>query len=69
MVESNFQRPEILPSEKAYAYKMCLKAMKKMPGRPGKDNLRPVGTDLSAGRYERFDQKPAETVEDSARQI
>ncbi len=29
MVESNFQRSEILPSEKAYAYKMRLDAMKK----------------------------------------
>ena len=29
MVESNFQRSEILPSEKAFAYKMCLEAMKR----------------------------------------
>jgi Predicted transcriptional regulators len=29
MVESNFQRSEILPSEKAFAYKMRLEAMKK----------------------------------------
>lgn len=36
MVESNFQRSEILPSEKAYAYKMRLDAMKKIPGRPSK---------------------------------
>ena len=36
MVESNFQRTTILPSEKAFAYKMRLEAMKRMPGRPGK---------------------------------
>lgn len=43
MVESNFQRSEILPSEKAYAYKMRLDAMKKIPGRPSKENLQPSG--------------------------
>ena len=37
MVESNFQRTTILPSEKAYAYKMRLEAMKRLPGRPGKN--------------------------------
>lgn len=37
MVESNFQRTTILPSEKAFAYKMRLEAMKRMPGRPGKN--------------------------------
>ena len=36
MVESNFQRTKILPSEKAFAYKMRLDAMKRMPGRPEK---------------------------------
>ena len=36
MVESNFQRSKILPSEKAFAYKMRLEAMKRLPGRPGK---------------------------------
>lgn len=41
MVESNFQRTTILPSEKAFAYKMRLEAMKRMPGRPGKGA--PVG--------------------------
>ena len=37
MVESNFQRTTILPSEKAFAYKMRLEAMKRMPGRPKKN--------------------------------
>ena len=34
MVESNFQRSQILPSEKAHAYKMRLDAMKRQAGRP-----------------------------------
>ena len=38
MVESNFQRSQILPSEKAYAYKMRLDAMKRQAGRPRKEN-------------------------------
>ena len=46
MVESNFQRSQILPSEKAYAYKMRLEAMKRQAGRPSKDNSSPVGIDL-----------------------
>ena len=47
MVESNFQRSQILPSEKAYAYKMRLEAMKRQAGRPSKDNLVPVGQNFS----------------------
>lgn len=46
MVESNYQRSQILPSEKAFAYKMRNEAMKKQAGRPSKNNLSPVGTDL-----------------------
>ena len=42
MVESNLQRSVILPSEKAFSYKMRLEAMKRLPGRPPKDNLTPV---------------------------
>ena len=45
MVESNFQRSEILPSEKAFAYKMRLEAMKRQAGRPEKNNS-PVGNNL-----------------------
>jgi ParB family chromosome partitioning protein len=47
MVESNFQRTQILPSEKAFAYKMRLDAMKRLPGRPSKNNLVPVGQNYS----------------------
>ena len=46
MVESNFQRSQILPSEKAHAYKMRLDAMKRQAGRPRKENSSPVGIDL-----------------------
>lgn len=42
MVESNFQRSQILPSEKAFAYKMRLEAMKRQAGRPSKENSVPV---------------------------
>ena len=41
MVESNLQRSVILPSEKAFSYKMRLEAMNRLPGRP-KGNLTPV---------------------------
>ena len=47
MVESNFQRTQILPSEKAFAYKMRLDAMKRQAGRPSKENLVPVGLNFS----------------------
>ena len=43
MVESNFQRSQILPSEKAFAYKMRYEAMKRQIGRPSQDKLVPVG--------------------------
>lgn len=66
MVESNYQRSQILPSEKAFAYKMRLDAMKRQAGRPSKENLRPVGTDLTGLR---FDQILASESNDSARQI
>ena len=38
MVDSNLQREQLLPSEKAFAYKMKLDAMKRQAGRPSKDN-------------------------------
>lgn len=66
MVESNFQRSEILPSEKAYAYKMRLDAMKKMPGRPSKENSDPVGPNLIGSRS---NTELAEQVNESETQI
>ncbi|XCH80662.1 MAG: ParB/RepB/Spo0J family partition protein [Candidatus Dehalobacter alkaniphilus] len=38
MVDSNLQRESILPSEKAFAYKMKLEAMKRQAGRPSKNS-------------------------------
>ena len=45
MVDSNIQREEILPSEKAFAYKMKLDAMKRQAGRPSKNSV-PVAQDF-----------------------
>ena len=50
MVESNYQRSQILPSEKAFAYKMRLEAMNRQAGRPRKDNPTPVVSDLDGQR-------------------
>ena len=66
MVESNYQRSKILPSEKAFAYKMRLDAMKRQAGRPSKNNVRPLGTDLIGLRS---DEILASETSDSARQI
>ena len=63
MVESNLQRSTILPSEKAFAYKMRLEAMKRQAGRPPKENSSPVGTHL------RSDAELAEKVGESRNQI
>lgn len=63
MVESNLQRSTILPSEKAFAYKMRLEAMKRQAGRPTKENSSPVGTHL------RSDAELAEKVGESRNQI
>lgn len=43
MVESNFQRTKILPSEKAFAYKMKFEAMKRQMGRPSKEKSTQIG--------------------------
>ena len=50
MVDSNLQREQILPSEKAVAYKMKLEAMKRQAGRPSKNNSAPVGSNLLGTR-------------------
>lgn len=47
MVESNYQRTTILPSEKAFAYKMRNEAMKRQAGRPTKENQSPQGINFS----------------------
>ena len=66
MVESNFQRSQILPSEKAFAYKMRLEAMKKQAGRPSKENASPLATNYSMGRS---DVELSEQVGESKDQI
>ncbi len=63
MVDSNLQREEILPSEKAYAYKMRMEALKRQAGRPKKENVSPLGTNL------RTDEQIALETGDSRNQI
>lgn len=62
MVDSNIQRENILPSERGFAYKMKLDAMKRQAGRPLK-NLSQVGTNI------RSDQLLADEVGESRNQI
>ena len=66
MVESNLQRSVILPSEKAFAYKMRLEAMKRQAGRPSKDNLTPMVSDLDTTRT---NEKLGKEVGESREQI
>ena len=63
MVDSNLQRENILPSERAFAYKMKLDAMKRTSGRPSKENVSPIGT------QKRSDQIMAEELGESRNQI
>ena len=46
MVDSNLQRETILPSERAFAYRMKLEAMKHQAGRPTQDNYSQVGNNF-----------------------
>ena len=46
MVDSNLQRESLLPSEKAFSYKMKMDALRRQAGRPSKDNSRQVGENL-----------------------
>ena len=46
MVDSNLQRETILPSERAFAYKMKLEAMKHQAGRPTQNNYSQVGNNF-----------------------
>lgn len=66
MVESNLQRSVILPSEKAFAYKMRLEAMNRQAGRPSKDNLTPMVSDLDITRT---NEKLGKEVGESREQI
>ena len=48
MVDANLQRENILPSERAFAYKMKLDAIRRQAGRPSKDNSRQVVGNLES---------------------
>lgn len=50
MVDSNLQRERVLPSEKAFAYKMKLDAMRRQAGRPSKENGVPLGHHYQQGK-------------------
>ena len=62
MVDSNLQREHILPSEKAFAYKMKMEAMKRQGSRTDLTS-RPVGEKLLTV------EKVSDDSEDSARQV
>ena len=66
MVESNLQRSVILPSEKAFAYKMRLEAMNRQAGRPSKKNLTPMVSDFEKVRT---NEKLGNEVGESREQI
>ena len=63
MVESNYQRSQILPSEKAFAYKMRLEAIKRQ-GQRSDLTLSPVGT-----KFDRSSEAITEETGDSRNQI
>jgi len=66
MVDSNIQREELLPSEKAFAYRMKLEAMKRQAGRPSKENSDQNGQNFS-GKISR--DLLAEEVGESSQQV
>jgi ParB family chromosome partitioning protein len=63
MVDSNLQRENILPSERAKAYKMKVEALRRKAGRPPKENASQVGTHFRA------DEKVAEDAGISRNQV
>ena len=63
MIDSNIQRENILPSERAFAYRMKLEALKRQAGRPSKENVSQLGT------QKRSDQIMAEKLGESRNQI
>lgn len=66
MVDSNLQRENILPSERAFAYKMKLDAMKRQAGRPSKENGSQLGNDYGG---KKSSELLAEQVGQSKNQI
>ena len=65
MIDSNLQRETLLPSEKAFAYKMKLEAKKRQAGRPSKDNPAPLGSNL----FSRSNEELAASSPDGKTQI
>ena len=65
MVDSKLQRESLLPSERAFAYRMKLEAMKRQAGRPTKENCSQVGNDFGKKSSELL----AEQVGQSKNQI
>ncbi len=65
MVDSNLQREEILPSERAKAYQMKMEAIKKQAGRPTKNSVQ-VGQNFD-GKTSR--DRIAENAPDSPSQV
>ena len=63
MVDSNLQRETILPSERAFAYKMKMDAVRRTAGRPSKNNPRQL-----VGNLESADMV-GEASGDSGRQV
>lgn len=66
LVDSNLQRENILPSEKAFAYQLKLEAMKRKVGRPQKENVSQIGTNFEKSRS---DEELAEQIGESRNQI
>ncbi len=66
MVDSNLQRENILPSERAAAYKMKLEAIKRQAGRPAKENGGQVDHHLRGVKSREI---VAENTDDSARTV
>lgn len=65
MVDSNLQRETLLPSERAFAYRMKLDAMKRQAGRPSKENCSQLGNNSGKRSSEIF----AEQIGQSKNQI
>lgn len=63
MVNSNLQRENILPSERAFSYRMKMEAMRRQAGRPSKENSRQVGANFSTAEL------VGQNAGDSARQV
>lgn len=69
MVDSNLQREQVLPSEKAFAYQMKLDAMNRQAGRPPKNNLTPVVSEKNLRTNEQLAAQVGESREQIRRYI